>query len=224
MQKKFRLVGSYSISACCVILLPFVGGLSDEVFSKSSNDHKNIKENLHKLSPQLTSNIAVHGLLLWASMGLLMPVGILTIRMSSVREAISGRETRVFFYLHVFLQLLSVILATIGAVMSIKNFENSFNNNHQRLGLALYAAMWMQASIGFFKPPRGGKRRTTWYFVHWLLGTAISLVGIINIYTGLRAYHNKTSRSTTLWTILFTVFEAFPYITTTDMHQKVDHE
>lgn len=51
---------------------------------------------------------------------------------------------------------------------------------------------------------RGNKRRTTWYFVHWLLGTAISLVGIINIYTGLRAYHNKTSRSTTLWTILFT--------------------
>lgn len=50
--------------------------------------------------------------------------------------------------------MLSVVLATVGAIMSIRNFENSFNNNHQRLGLALYGALWLQVSIGFFKPPR----------------------------------------------------------------------
>lgn len=38
--------------------------------------------------------------------------------------------------------------------MSIKNFENSFNNNHQRLGLALYGGMWVQGIIGFLRPPR----------------------------------------------------------------------
>lgn len=51
---------------------------------------------------------------------------------------------------------------------------------------------------------RGSKGRSIWYFVHWLLGTAVSLLGIINIYTGLRAYHRKTSRSTRIWTIIFT--------------------
>lgn len=62
---------------------------------------------------------------------------------------------------------------------------------------------------------RGKKARSLWYFVHWMLGTIISLAGIINIYTGLKAYSNKTSRSTTLWTVLFTAevsFIAFFYL------------
>lgn len=200
-MKIFRFVAALIVPSCYVIFLPFVGCLSSDEFSKSRN-HKSIQENLSKMGPQMTSHIAVHGLLLWASMGFLMPVGILTIRMSNKVESVI--KARVFFYLHIILQMFSVVLATVGAIMSIRNFENSFNNNHQRLGLGLYGALWLQVSIGFFKPPRGNKRRSTWYAVHWLLGTALSLVGIINIYSGLKAYHNKTSRSTTLWTILFT--------------------
>lgn len=48
-----------------------------------------------------------------------------------------------------------------------------------------------------------------------MLGTVISLGGIINIYTGFNAYIKKTSRSATLWTILFTAevsFIAFFYL------------
>ena len=45
--------------------------------------------------------------------------------------------------------------------------------------------------------------------LHWILGTILSLVGIINVYTGLNAYNRKTSRSTTLWTILFTAEVSF---------------
>ncbi|CAK9133948.1 unnamed protein product [Ilex paraguariensis] len=101
-------------------------------------------------------------------------------------------------------KVLAVLLASIGAVLSIKSFENSFNNSHQRIGLALYGAIWVQALAGFRRPKRGTKGRTVWYFFHWILGTTISLVGIFNIYTGLKAYQKRTSRSITLWTILFT--------------------
>ncbi|KAK7849815.1 cytochrome b561 domain-containing protein [Quercus suber] len=62
---------------------------------------------------------------------------------------------------------------------------------------------------------RGKKERGMWYMLHWILGTIISLVGIINVYTGLNAYNRKTSRSTTLWTILFAAevsFIAFFYL------------
>ncbi|KAK8524609.1 hypothetical protein V6N13_015625 [Hibiscus sabdariffa] len=150
----------------------------------------------------MISCIFVHGLLLWASMGFLMPVGILTIRMANKEE--DGKRVKFLFYLHAILQILAVLLATVGAVLSIRNFENSFSNHHQRLGLALYVAISMQAIIGFFRPRRG-KRRSTWYLTHWILGTTTSVVGIINIYTGLKAYHKKTSRSTAIWTIIFTV-------------------
>lgn len=135
--------------------------------------------------------------------------------------------------------------------MSLKKFENSFDNNHQKLGLALYGAILAQGLIGFFRPHRsihqnfhlfgltfsvfvkalefskhalycnlnaiqfviefcrGNKERSYWYLIHWILGTVVSLVGIINIYTGLKAYHERTLKSTTLWTILFTVEVSF---------------
>lgn len=56
---------------------------------------------------------------------------------------------------------------------------------------------------------RGSKGRIVWYFFHWLLGTTICLAGIINTYTGLNAYHEKTSKSISLWTIIFTAQISF---------------
>lgn len=152
----------------------------------------------------MTSKVALHGILMWLSMGFLMPMGILTIRILPNNTQETGTRLKLLFYLHGIFQTLSVLVATVGAVMSIKNFENSFNNNHQRLGLALYGGMWVQGIIGFLRPPRGDKRRATWFFIHWILGTTICVVGIINIYTGLEAYKEKTGRSTWVWTILFT--------------------
>ncbi|XP_019462772.1 PREDICTED: cytochrome b561 domain-containing protein At4g18260-like isoform X2 [Lupinus angustifolius] len=106
-------------------------------------------------------------------------------------------------------KMLAVLLSTVGAAMSLKKFENSFDNSHQRLGLALYGAILVQTFIGFFRPQRGKKERSYWYLIHWILGTIVSLVGIINIYTGLKAYHKRTLKSTCLWTILFTLEVSF---------------
>ncbi|KAE8696454.1 Cytochrome b561 domain-containing protein [Hibiscus syriacus] len=188
-----------------VLLSPLVSCLSHGGIT-ASRTHNNIKQNANKLSSQMISYFSVHGLLLWASMGFLIPVGILTIRMADKEEA--GRRLKFLLYLHAIFQILAVLLATVGAVMSIRNFENSFNNHHQRLGLALYVAISMQAIIGFFRPRRGS-RRTAWYLTHWIVGTIISVMGIINIYTGLKAYHKKTSKSTAIWTILFTLEISF---------------
>lgn len=38
--------------------------------------------------------------------------------------------------------------------MSIKNFNNSFNNYHQRIGVGLYGIIWLQALVGFIRPQR----------------------------------------------------------------------
>ncbi|OAY29134.1 cytochrome b561 domain-containing protein At4g18260 [Manihot esculenta] len=198
-MRNSHLLSSLSLLECFVTLLPFVSCSSHE----DVKGHKSTKaENTHKLSPTMKSDVAFHGVLLWVSMGFLAPLGLLIIRMSHREE--SGSRKKVLFYLHVILQVLSVLLVTSGAIMSIKSFENSFDNNHQRIGLALYVVVWVQAVIGFLRPLRGSKRRSIWYFVHWILGTVITLVGIINIYTGLEAYHKKMSADTRIWTILFT--------------------
>ncbi|KAK1404601.1 hypothetical protein POM88_004206 [Heracleum sosnowskyi] len=51
-------------------------------------------------------------------------------------------------------KILSVLLVTTGAVLSIRKFENTFNNTHQKMGLALYGVIWLQALTGFFRPER----------------------------------------------------------------------
>ncbi|XP_010510275.1 PREDICTED: cytochrome b561 domain-containing protein At2g30890-like isoform X1 [Camelina sativa] len=189
-----------------------------------------------KLNPKLVYEIKVHGFMLWASMGVLMPIGIISIRLMSIKDQSSITLRRLFF-LHVSSQMVAVILVTIGAIMSVKNFNNSFNNHHQRLGIGLYVIVWFQALLGFLRPPRGGKARRKWFLGHWISGTSIAILGIINIYTGLHAYTKKTSTSAKLWTILFTaqlssivlfylVQDKWSYIqsqTTFNRNQSVDH-
>ncbi|KAH1197649.1 Cytochrome b561 domain-containing protein [Glycine max] len=100
--------------------------------------------------------------------------------------------------------MIAVLLATAGAIMSIKNFNNLFNNSHQRLGVALYGVIWLQVLLGIFRPQRGSKR-SVWFFAHWILGTAVTFLGVLNVYLGLGAYHQKTSKGIKIWNILFTV-------------------
>ncbi|WCJ27383.1 Cytochrome b561 domain-containing protein At4g18260 [Euphorbia peplus] len=203
MHKFNLLLANLCVLLCFDALLPYVSCLSNEEDVRA-----------HKLSGKKKAEVAVHGILLWVSMGFLSPLAILIIRMSNRKDATSSRK--LFFYLHFILQALSVLVATVGAIMSIRSFENSFDNNHQKIGLALYVAIWAQSILGFFRPIRGNKRRSSWYFVHWILGTATSVVGIINIYTGLEAYHKKISAGKTrIWGILFTAqisFMAFFYL------------
>ncbi|MFQ6658655.1 hypothetical protein Gotur_027816 [Gossypium turneri] len=201
------LAGKLVFSTMFILLVPsFVSSIDED-----NND--NIKK---VISHKLMFEITLHGFLLWASMGFLMPIGILAIRMSNGEEC--GRKLQILFYVHAVSQassslyrkipllfILSVLLATTGAIMSIKNFNNSFNNHHQRLGVASYGIIWLQALTGVLRPWRGCKGRTVWFFAHWLLGTTVCILGVISIYTGLGAYYDKTSKSTKLWTIAFTV-------------------
>lgn len=182
--------------------------LSESVVSSTESPrsvytHKISQPSSSKLTPQLAFQIKLHAILLWASVGFLMPVGIIIIRMS--QQVQCGQRLKILFYSHVILQIVSVLLATAGAVLSIKNFENSFSNTHQRIGLAFYGFLLLQPLIGFCRPHRGAKARSLWYFAHWLLGTGLSIAGIINIYVGLHAYYVKTSTSVRLWNALFTL-------------------
>ncbi|KAI4331125.1 hypothetical protein MLD38_029342 [Melastoma candidum] len=116
-----------------------------------------MQENDSSTSPELLSGMKLHGFLLWASLGFLMPVGVLAIRVSRCEKF--ERRIRLIFRVHVALQIASAVVATTAAAMSIKNFDNSFNNWHQRIGMVLYGAIWLQVLIGFLRPQRQGMQR-----------------------------------------------------------------
>ncbi|XP_060189750.1 cytochrome b561 domain-containing protein At2g30890-like [Lycium barbarum] len=160
------------------------------------NDHKVLE-----LSPKLSFQIILHGFLLWASMGFLMPMAILVIRMSNKEE--NGRRLKMIVYTHAALQIVSVLLVAVATIMSVINFENFFDNTHQRVGLALYVATWLPLVAGIFRPDKGSKNRGKWYAFHWLIGVTVTLLGIVNVYIGLQAYNKKTMKSTSIWNWLF---------------------
>ncbi|GKV15406.1 hypothetical protein SLEP1_g26199 [Rubroshorea leprosula] len=77
-------------------VLPFVSSSQEQV--RLTGNHSNNKASIHEISPKLLFEITLHGFLLWASMGFLIPVGILTIRMSNREEC--GRRLKILFYVH----------------------------------------------------------------------------------------------------------------------------
>ncbi|KAJ1688370.1 hypothetical protein LUZ63_019760 [Rhynchospora breviuscula] len=200
---------TYVILVCFVLLtvaLPSAES-AQNFTTKMNQSHKDSQSSPLKLNPKLSLQIKIHALLLWGSVGFFMPIGILVIRFAS--SCTCGKNFRILFYFHVVLQTVAVGLATAGAVLSLKNFENTFNNTHQRIGLALYGFIWFQPLLGFLRPNRGVKARSIWYLIHWLIGIAICIVGIANIYIGLHTFHERTSKSVRLWVALFTLEVSF---------------
>ncbi|XP_047157491.1 cytochrome b561 domain-containing protein At4g18260-like isoform X2 [Vigna umbellata] len=196
-----KLISFFFHASFVFIMFPLVG--SSQEHQKITSSPSRTKDNNHiQMSPRLQFEITLHGFLFWASMGFLMSVGILAIRLSNKEE--NSRRHRIVFYVHSILQMIAVLLATVGAIMSIKNFNNLFNNSHQRLGVALYGIIWLQVLLGLFRPQRGSKR-SVWFFAHWILGTAVTFLCVLNVYLGLEAYHQKTSKGIKIWKILFTV-------------------
>ncbi|XP_073158004.1 cytochrome b561 domain-containing protein At4g18260-like isoform X2 [Henckelia pumila] len=192
-----------SFPAGIAVLSLLLSVVSANDLTRRENVHSSNKHKIPEITPQLSFQIKLHGFLLWASVGFLMPAAILVKRMSNRRE--SRRKQRIILYIHAITQVVAALLATAAAVLSIIYFENSFSNDHQRIGLAIYGAIWLQALVGMIRPHRGSKGRSFWFLFHWLVGTAVSLLGVINIYTGLQAYHRRTSRNATVWTVVFTV-------------------
>ncbi|CAI9089016.1 OLC1v1023501C4 [Oldenlandia corymbosa var. corymbosa] len=160
-----------------------------------------------QLSPKVISEVVVHAVIFWISMGFLMPLGILIMRKANYEQ--NPSRMRIMFYIHAALQSLAVLLLTIGAILAYKDFPNAFNNDHQRLGVALYGLVWAQFFLGITRLSKGNRGRMIWYFVHWLIGSVVCLLGVIAIYTGLFAYHQKTGRNIRVWIILFTVEISF---------------
>lgn len=59
-----------------------------------------------QLTPKLSLQITLHAFLLWASIGFLMPIGIIIIRMSYRFEC--GKKLKVLFYSHVIVQVSTI--------------------------------------------------------------------------------------------------------------------
>lgn len=112
---------SFSIPASSILflflLLTFQPVSSSQQPNKNEDFHTSKIDNSQKMSCSLLFDITLHGFLLWASMGFLMPVGILIIRMSNREQC--GRRLKFYFYIHTILQQEQSCLSRNSTMLSI---------------------------------------------------------------------------------------------------------
>ncbi|CAM6128763.1 unnamed protein product [Calypogeia fissa] len=157
--------------------------------------------------------VQMHGWLMWTSFGFLFPLSLLLIRFSrplrdSTATVAPGRVQRLF-YLHVFIAVMAVVLASAGVSILIHRDVSTFDYTHMRLGLALMITMWMMPFIGLLRPAKGVAARPYWFVIHWVFGTGAVVLGIVNCYIGIHTYQLIFQKNIRSLNIAFSCILAF---------------
>ncbi|XP_039115218.1 cytochrome b561 and DOMON domain-containing protein At5g47530-like [Dioscorea cayenensis subsp. rotundata] len=122
-----------------------------------------------------------HGVLSAVSWGILMPIG-----------AITARYLKVFanpawFYLHVACQCSAYIVGVAGWGTGLKLGSESSGvtyHSHRNIGIILFCLATVQVFALLLRPNKDHKYRIYWNAYHYLVGYAVIVLSIINIFKG----------------------------------------
>lgn len=133
------------------------------------------------LPPWLSAHIAC----MMLSWGFLLPIGALM--------AISFRHTfaskGLWFQLHMYIQILGVILNIVGFVIPFVNIETHFKGTHQIMGTVIFAMGVAQAAQGFIRPGKTDEPtmlRRVWEICHKGFGRIVIILAWVNSFLGIK--------------------------------------
>ncbi|KAH7307671.1 hypothetical protein KP509_22G071600 [Ceratopteris richardii] len=121
-----------------------------------------------------------HGVLNTVGWGVVLPCGVLVARYLRFADPL-------WFYAHVFLQLSGFTLGTAGWATGLGLGNSSpgiVYHKHRSIGIALFAISVIQVFALLLRPQRDHKIRKLWNTYHYILGTGILALGILNIFYG----------------------------------------
>jgi len=135
-----------------------------------------------------TDYVIAHSACMWVAFAGLMPIGALLARYGKMLPI----KTPLWFYAHITVQTLAVIMMIPGFVLALKVDDDGerFEENHGRIGLALFILGGTQFLGGVLRPHKAAEGefsliRTIWELGHGPLGLAISIMAFINVFYGL---------------------------------------
>jgi hypothetical protein len=127
----------------------------------------------------------VHGVLMFLSFGLLMPIGVIAARFG--KDAFPAPK---WFHIHRGVQTAALALALIGFALAIKFTIDAkvdhFSVLHSKIGLGVFIGAILQPFIAFIRPAKGEKNRALWEAVHKSIGWLAVLLAILVILLGLK--------------------------------------
>ncbi|KAH7436424.1 hypothetical protein KP509_05G019600 [Ceratopteris richardii] len=155
----------------------------------------------------------IHGMLMWSSMGFLMPLAIIVVRFLRGLRKDGGAtpwEASIIKRVaqaHIVLQIAAVVIAWVGGGMALVHLgpRPALLHTHGRLGLSLLSASFVNALLGLLRPKLKAKwKRGLWYFLHWMFETCIVILSMMEILLGTHVYEIVTKKSLRPLNIAFT--------------------
>ncbi|KAK9138541.1 hypothetical protein Sjap_009135 [Stephania japonica] len=143
----------------------------------------------------------IHGVLNAVSWGVLFPIGAIIARYVRTFESADPA----WFYLHASCQVSGYILGVSGWATGLKLGSQSkgvMYSTHRNIGIVLFTLATLQIFALFLRPKQDHKYRVYWNVYHHGVGYAILVLGIINVFKGLKILEPGDKWVTTYITVI----------------------
>ena len=140
--------------------------------------------------------LIAHGILFFIAWGVAPFVGIFVARY--LKNAMGVWWYRV--HLGIFVGITGV-LSLISFFLIYSQKQSHFNDNHQKIGLAIFILMFFQFALGYTCNALWDPKRSAvpwWDVLHWYFGRSLVLLAVINIFLGLLEYAEYTGNQVPL--------------------------
>ncbi|XVF75212.1 hypothetical protein PTKIN_Ptkin13bG0169500 [Pterospermum kingtungense] len=128
-------------------------------------------------------NKNIHGVLNTVSWGILLPIGAITARYLKVFKSADPA----WFYLHAFCQVSAYAVGVAGWGTGLKLGSQSPGiqyDAHRTIGIILFCLATLQVFALLLRPKPDHKYRFYWNIYHHLVGYAVIILSVINIFKG----------------------------------------
>ncbi|KAE8686665.1 Cytochrome b561 and DOMON domain-containing protein [Hibiscus syriacus] len=125
----------------------------------------------------------IHGILNAVSWGILMPIGTITARYLKVFKSADPA----WFYLHAACQFSSYVVGVAGWSTGLKLGSESPGirfDTHRTIGIVLFSLGTLQVFALLLRPKPDHKYRLYWNIYHHLVGYAVIILSVINVFKG----------------------------------------
>nr|CAD1839136.1 unnamed protein product [Ananas comosus var. bracteatus] len=152
----------------------------------------------------------VHGVLNAVSWGILLPIGAIIARYLKTFKSADPA----WFYLHVSCQVIGYGLGVGGWGTGLNLGSKSKGvtyTTHRNIGIALFSLATLQLFALLLRPNKDHKYRFYWNIYHHVVGYAVIILGIINIFKGLKIL-DPAQKWTTAYIVAICILGAIAFI------------
>lgn len=152
----------------------------------------------------------LHGVLNTVSWGMMMPIGVVIARYLKVFKVADPA----WFYLHATCQTSAYIIGVVGWAIGLQLGAQSPGiqyTAHRTIGIVLFSIATLQVFALFLRPKKEHKYRSYWNIYHHLIGYAIIILGIMNIFRGFNILNpeEKWERAYIIFLVTLAAIAAF---------------